>query len=225
MLGDQSAPIQLLKELARVSKYSSPAFTLAWLSELRSLLVKQALDREFVLEVLIELCASQASDPLPFFTQEVSAVHSADVLRHVITTMIIVLSPTVSRRNLARVKLQTLDELLGTLASWYEFSKGKGGHPLEGTDLLMKLDYGRSDTRDETDETSYHSSVGAEQSRLTLWDRGETRIDHDGISLSLCWRWVSDIREGDHLLERRGCQSVVWVFEDDEEDGNAVHYT
>ncbi|KAG8849460.1 hypothetical protein FRB91_009872 [Serendipita sp. 411] len=138
MLGDQSAPIQLLKELARVSKYSSPAFTLAWLSELRSLLVKQALDREFVLEVLIELCASQASDPLPFFTQEVSAVHSADVLRHVITTMIIVLSPTVSRRNLARAKLQPLDELLGTLASWYEFSKGKGGHPLEGTDLLMK---------------------------------------------------------------------------------------
>ncbi|KAG8796897.1 hypothetical protein FRC16_009398 [Serendipita sp. 398] len=142
MPGDQSAPLLLLKGLARVSDQSSPALTLAWLSELRSLLLRQVVSREFVLEILIELCTSQASAPLPFFTQDVPVVYHADVLRHVITTTIVVLTPTVGRRNLSRAQAQPLDQLLGTLVSWYEYSKPKENqhqhqHPKE-VDLLMK---------------------------------------------------------------------------------------
>ncbi|KAG9025017.1 hypothetical protein FS842_005365, partial [Serendipita sp. 407] len=121
---------------------SSPAFTLAWLSELQTLLVRQAKSQEFVLEALIELCAAQTSDPLPFFTQDVSTALHPDVLRYVIVTTILMLTPTISRRSLSRAKAQPLDELLGTLASWYEYSKPKEDqhhhqHQKE-IDLLMK---------------------------------------------------------------------------------------
>ncbi|KAG8756101.1 hypothetical protein FRC14_003381 [Serendipita sp. 396] len=142
MPGDQSSPLHFLRGLARVSNQSSPAFTLAWLSELQTLLVRQAKSQEFVLEALIELCAAQTSDPLPFFTQDVSTALHPDVLRYVIVTTILMLTPTISRRSLSRAKAQPLDELLGTLASWYEYSKPKEDqhhhqHQKE-IDLLMK---------------------------------------------------------------------------------------
>ncbi|KAG8797277.1 hypothetical protein FRC17_007799, partial [Serendipita sp. 399] len=145
---DQSAPLHLLKDLAKVSGLSSPAFTLAWLSELRTLLTEQFITREFVLEVLTELCTSQASYALPFFTQDVSPFCHVDVLRHVIITMIMVLNPEISKRKFTRAKEQSLDELLGTLVLWYEFSMAQEErhrnhrhhqtHHLKEFDSLMK---------------------------------------------------------------------------------------
>ncbi|KAG8852892.1 hypothetical protein FRB91_005753 [Serendipita sp. 411] len=142
MPGDQSTPLQLLKGLARVSNQSSPAFTLAWLSELQSLLLRQYVNRESALEVLIELCNAQVSDPLPLFTQDVSVVYYPDVLRYVTTTTVAVLIPTISPGNLLRAKGRPLDELLETLTPWYCYSKAKESqqnhHHPKGTDLLMK---------------------------------------------------------------------------------------
>ncbi|KAG8807284.1 hypothetical protein FRC19_006737 [Serendipita sp. 401] len=141
LLGDQSVPLHLLRALARVSNQSSPAFTLAWLSELQAL-VRQPNSPGLVLEALIELCAAQTSNPLPFFTQDISAVYYPDVLRFVIATTIVMLTPNISRRSLLRAKAQPLDELLGTLASSYEYSKAKKSRsrhqPPQDIDLLMK---------------------------------------------------------------------------------------
>ncbi|KAG8830306.1 hypothetical protein FRC20_008451 [Serendipita sp. 405] len=142
MPGDRSTPPQLLQVLARVSNQSSPAFALAWLSELRLLLLQQDVSREFILEVLIELCNAQVPDPLPFFTQDVPVMYYSDVLHHVIMTTIMVLTPTMGRRSLSRAQAQPLDQLFGMLITSYGNSRARSRqyhhqYPKE-VDLLMK---------------------------------------------------------------------------------------
>ncbi|KAG8771149.1 hypothetical protein FRC15_003601 [Serendipita sp. 397] len=135
-------PESMLDSYEKVSNQSSPAFALAWLSELRLLLLQQDVSREFILEVLIELCNAQVPDPLPFFTQDVPVMYFSDVLHHVIMTTIMVLTPTMGRRSLSRAQAQPLDQLFGMLITSYGNSRARSRqyhhqHPKE-VDLLMK---------------------------------------------------------------------------------------